>query len=360
MRTGFNKFDVSDTLTLKGIAIACIALHNYYHLLGPVRENEFEFDPAQFTIFLRTMQDPRQAFQALFSFFGFHGVQIFIFLSAYGLALRHWDTSESWEEFFWSRVKKIYPMFLLAILACILYLGLPNPLGLIRRIFLGVALTLLGIENLVPGLGLPPVGPWWFLPFIMQFYALWSGLKRFVARFGAYALILLPSASLALMYLVNDALVARWSINLKETPIGHMNSICLGIFAARYGWLPGRASGLIGAALMVAGNAYHALWPLSAGGALLFALWLYRIAAPWLKGRAILTYLGTISLPLFLVNGFVRGPFLEIAWRQTWGYQLTLGFCSLALSILVAQFLQTLEAMLRSAFRPREPLERTS
>ena len=360
MRTRFDKFDVSDTLTLKGIAIACIALHNFYHLLGPVKENEFEFDPGRFTVFLQAMQDPRQEIQAFFSFFGHYGVQIFIFLSAYGLTLRYWDTPESWGSFMWSRVKKIYPTFLLAILACVLYLGMPNPLEMIRQNFGKIALTALGIETLIPGLSLPSVGPWWFVPFIMQFYALWPGLKRLETRFGVYALIALPCASLALIYLVNDALVARWSINLKETPIGHMPSICLGIFAARYGWLPGRAAGLTGAALMIAGSAYRALWPLSFGGALLLALWLYRIAAPWLKGRAALTYLGIISMPLFLVNGFVRGPFLEIAWRHTWGYQLTLGFCSLGLSILIAQLLRASDGMLRSVFRPSQSLERVS
>jgi peptidoglycan/LPS O-acetylase OafA/YrhL len=360
MRRGSNKFDVSDTLTLKGIAIACIALHNYYHLLSPVKENEFEFNPPRFAIFLQTMHDPRQQVQAFFSFFGHYGVQIFIFLSAYGLALRYWDTPESWGEFFRSRVKKIYPMFLLAMLACVLYLEISNPLDMICRNFVGFALTLLGIENLIPGFGLPPVGPWWFLPFIMQFYAIWPVLKRLVARFGAYALIALSSGSLALIYLVNETLVAHWSINLKETPLGHMPSICLGIFAARYRWLPGRAAGLLGAALMIAGNAYHALWPLSSGGALLLALWLYQLAAPWLKRRAALTHLGIISMPLFMVNGFVRAPFLEIALRQPWSYQLILGICSLAFSILVAQVLQTSEETLRSAFRPSESLERTS
>jgi peptidoglycan/LPS O-acetylase OafA/YrhL len=359
MRAGFHKFDFADTLALKGLAIASIALHNYYHLLGPVKENEFGFDPARFTIFLKTMQDPRQEFQALFSFFGFYGVQIFIFISAYGLALRYWDTPESWADFFWSRVKKIYPMFLLAILACALYLQLLNPLGMIIHDFERLALTLLGIENLIPGVGLPPVGPWWFVPFIMQFYALWPYLKRFAARFGVSGLILLSCSSLALVYLASDILLARWSINLMETPIGHMPEICLGILAARYGWLPGTAAGLMGAALLVGGNAYQALWPLSFLGALLLALWLYRIAAPWLRGRTPLNYLGICSMPIFLVNGFVRGPFLEIARPETWFYQLTLGFCSLALSIFMARLLQASEE-LRSAFRSSASLERTS
>jgi peptidoglycan/LPS O-acetylase OafA/YrhL len=360
MRTRLNKFDVSDTLTLKGIAIACIVLHNFYHLLGPVKENEFEFDPGRLTIFLQAMQDPRQVIQAFFSFFGHYGVQIFIFLSAYGLALRYWDRPQSWGDFMWSRIKKIYPAFLLALVTWVVFRGMTNPSAMIHYNFGKVALTVLGIRSLVPGAGLPSVGPWWFLPFIMQFYALWPALKRFTKRFGPPGLIVLICASVVLLYLVNDILVARWSINLKEMPIGNMASICLGILAARYRWLPGTAFGLIGAALLVGGNAYHALWPLSFGGALLFALWLYRIAAPWLRNRAALTYLGVISMPLFFVNGFVRMPFFAIAQQNDWVYQLTLGFCSMGLSILVAQLLQNTEQMLRSAFRPSESLERVS
>jgi hypothetical protein len=35
-----------------------------------------------------------------------------------------------------------------------------------------------------PGLGLPPVRPWWFIPFIMPFYAIWPMLRRLTNKFG--------------------------------------------------------------------------------------------------------------------------------------------------------------------------------
>lgn len=43
---------------------------------------------------------------------------------------------------------------------------------------------LAGISNILPGFGLPPVGPWWFIPFIMQFYAIWPMLRRLTNKFG--------------------------------------------------------------------------------------------------------------------------------------------------------------------------------
>ena len=58
----------NDTLVLKGIAILAIVLHNFFHLLGLVRENEFAFDPARFRVFLSTVQDPGQSVQAIFAY----------------------------------------------------------------------------------------------------------------------------------------------------------------------------------------------------------------------------------------------------------------------------------------------------
>jgi peptidoglycan/LPS O-acetylase OafA/YrhL len=90
-------------------------LHNFYHSIpGAVLENEFHFVPTHFQNFLETVVDPRQTFQALFSFLGHFGVQLFMFLSAYGLALKYW-TTPSWRSFVWSRIRKLYPMFFLAV-----------------------------------------------------------------------------------------------------------------------------------------------------------------------------------------------------------------------------------------------------
>jgi peptidoglycan/LPS O-acetylase OafA/YrhL len=334
------RLDRKDTLILKGLAIASIALHNYYHLLGPVKENEFEFDPVRFTVFLQTILDPRQSVQAFFSFLGHYGVQVFVFLSAYGLAKSHWDTPEHWKPFMWSRARKIYPTFFVAVFAWALSFRVLaiNPLQQVGP----VVLTALGVENVVPGLGLPPVGPWWFLPFIMQFYCLWLGIRWIVKRYQITCLILLSVCSIASLYIANDLLVRRWSINLLETPIGHLSEICLGIFAARYGMLPGKTAGLIGGVLLLAGNANRAFWPLSCLGALLLILWLYQIVPQRLKNLAFLRDLGSCSMALFFINGIVRMPFLSVAQQKPWLWALLLGFASTALGVLIAHVLTPL------------------
>ncbi len=169
MRSGSFRLDLEDTQVLKGIAILVIVLHNYFHLLTPIRANEFSYDPARLTAFLRAMHDPRLAVGAIFAYWGHYGVQIFMFLSAYGLATRYWDQPMGWGQFIWSRVKKIYPTFLLSVLLWALFIGatisILGPIGPLRKNAAALLLTFLGVENLVPGLSLPPVGPWWFLPF---------------------------------------------------------------------------------------------------------------------------------------------------------------------------------------------------
>jgi len=110
--------DLKDTVVLRGLGILAIVLHNLYHSIPKaVLEMEFGFDRERFPRFLATVGDPRQTFQTLFSYFGHFGVQVFIFLSAYGLALKYWQTP-SWSGFVWSRIRKIYPMWFLALGFC--------------------------------------------------------------------------------------------------------------------------------------------------------------------------------------------------------------------------------------------------
>ena len=352
MRNGGFKLDLEDTLVLKGIAILAIVLHNYLHLLIPVHENEFTHDPARLAAFLGAMRDPRLAVQAVFSYWGHYGVQIFMFLSAYGLATRYWDRPMGWGSFIWSRVKKIYPTFLLAVLMWALFIGgvvsLLGPVGSVKRNATALLLTFLGVENLVSGFGLPPVGPWWFLPFIMQFYCVWPALRRFGARFGVRGLILLCCVSVAVVDIANPVLDRRWQINLFETPLGHVPELCLGIAAARYGMLSKRWAGVAGVILFAAAMAIEPLRPVRFVGVLLFALWLYMLARDHMRHYRPLLYLGGCSMALFFVNGFTRYPFLVLAIElNTWFWGLLVGFFSAGFAVILAQIVATIEKKLR-------------
>ncbi len=161
------ELDSRDSRILKGLAIAAIVFHNFFHLVNPAREDEFSFDPARFQLFLHEVGHPTLTIQTMFSFWGHYGVQIFVFLSAYGLAKSHWHDAEPWEHFLMGRIKKLYPVFGLVIVPwmitqCILV----GRLRFTTHIAPELALMGLGASTLF-GVAVP-IGPWWFIPFYLS------------------------------------------------------------------------------------------------------------------------------------------------------------------------------------------------
>jgi peptidoglycan/LPS O-acetylase OafA/YrhL len=342
-----NWLDFRDGLILKGAAILAITLHNYYHWLSPVKENEFSFRPEHFQALLAGLQDPHVAFQSLCSFFGHFGVQIFIFLSAYGLTIKYWDSGQQpWAAFVWGRVKKIHPMFLAVIAIWGILFALRHrfsiPAAEIKQDAAAIVQTLLGVSNFTQTFDTLPVGPWWFIPFIMQFYAIWFLLCRITDRFGKAGLLVTASSCLAVTYFLNDVLY-RWGINLMLTPIGHMPEFCLGIASARYGFRPTRWHAMAAAVVFFLSCQYAAWWPFGFLSVLILMLGIYEALRPILRNNAFLYYLGEISMPLFLLNGVIRKPFigLDQQWNN-WFYGLVLGLVSTAVAILVAGVLSAL------------------
>jgi peptidoglycan/LPS O-acetylase OafA/YrhL len=349
-------YDLRDTCALKTIGILAIVLHNFYHSIpGATLENEFFFEPGRFETFLASVVDFRETFQSTLSYFGHYGVELFIFVSAYGLALKYW-TTPSWGSFVWGRIRKIYPMFFLAV-GLWLLLRLIEHRSEFPEFVLGwsdeLVLTTLGIINLVPGYGLPPVGPWWFLPFIVQFYCLWPALAAFSRRAGVPGLLALAVVSLGVTIVAGPFLVHKWSFNLTENPLGHMPEICLGIACARYGARVGPVSALLATVLFVLGNLRSAFWPLTFICALIVILYLYRLVAGVLRKTRFIDKIAEISMPLFFVNGFLRSPFRHITiYLDRWYVELVAGWAFALFSVGVAYGLLRIEQRIFSR-RPK-------
>lgn len=334
--------DNKDTTILKALAILAIVFHNFFHVAVNVHENEFDFRPERFGVFLQAAVHPSLTIQALFAFYGHYGVQIFIFLSAYGLAKTHWDDPSSWHAFMWSRVKKLYPMFTLVLLfwaaLAAMHLG---TLWVIRDASPHLLLMLAGVSTLVPNLGLPPVGPWWFIPFIMQAYALFPLLRWLTRRYGWPFLVVLSFVCYFITHLANPFL-AHWMINLSMTPIGRMRVLCMGIIAARYPINVRSYVALPAFAVFILGSRYFAFAHFSSLAAVVVCLWLYGKLRPWLRESNNLAKIGQYSLGIFLVNGIVRVPFVYFA--HTADLQLTLSIANAAVSIAIASFFHYLLA----------------
>ena len=331
-------FDRHDTLVLKGVAIVGIVLHNFFHLVSPARQNEFHFHPGGFDVFLHEFSQPSHAVQALFSFFGHFGVQIFIFLSAFGLAMGHWD-DDSWPRFMWGRIKKLYPTFLLIVIPWLCAIRFViGPHRLLEDVAPQVVAMLLGISPLI-GYGLPPVGPWWFIPFIMQFYAMWFGLRWIAKRFGWPGLLLIAATCVMITQVANP-LLDRWSVNLLMTPIGRMPVICFGIAAARF---PLRITAVLsaaGLATLIAGSIYAPAFLFTFLGMLLASLWVYMQLRDVLRGSGLLIWIGERSMLIFLLNAIVRNEL--VGKPSTPAAQLPWGLLSAALSIAIADVIARL------------------
>ena len=346
--------DLKDTAILKALAITAIILHNFFHLIGPTHQNEFSFSAARFPLFVQTMLRPELAFQAFFTFFGHFGVQVFIFLSAYGLAKSHWNDGSSWAGFMWRRVKKLYPDIGLAVLPwVIINCFLAGPSWFVQVLGLQTLLLLLGVSTIL-GFGLPVVGPWWFIAFIVQFYAMWLPLRSFAKKFGWLGLICLTVLCVGLIYAANSWL-AHFGLNLLLTPMGRMKSICLGIAAARYplripGWLA-----IASVAVLMLGSAYYAVWPLSFLAALLIFLWSYMALRDTLRRLPLLERLGRYSLLAFLLNGLVRLAFLPYA--TTPAKQLLYGAAELVTTFACSAIIYEVVHRRRRVVAPARPLD---
>src|SRR5579862_1722318 len=328
-----HNLDPVDSAILKALAITAICLHNFFHLIMPVRQNEFSFSAARFTAFLHTAQDPSLAVQAFFSFFGHYGVQVFVFLSAYGLAKAHWDRNETWSAFMWSRIRKFYPTFLVIVGGwAVGEAVLLGPLVFVKQMGLHLVLMLLGVSTLV-GFGLPQIGPWWFIPFIVQFYAVWPFLRKLTHRFGWRVLLALSLFALVTTWLANP-LLSRWGLNLLYTPIGRLPVLCMGIAAARYPLRIRGSLAAVAAIVLLLGSHYAPLWPFTMPSALLLALWAYIRLRDSLRSFLWLKRLGEYSLLVFLLNAIVRNH----SWLfvHSPGLQLLCGCASTLLSFALA------------------------
>jgi peptidoglycan/LPS O-acetylase OafA/YrhL len=178
------------------------------------------------------------------------------------------------------------------------------------------------------------------MPFIMQFYLLWPLLNRFSQKYRVPGLLALAVSCLGVTFCINDFLVQRWSINLLESPVGHMPEICLGIAAARYGLRSRGIYAAIAALVFLARYLVGRIWLLSYITALIVMLWLYTIGRRWLKSSKVLQYLGRCSLAIFLVNGFIRVPFLSLALQYpNWSAGILFGILSAAAAVGVSHFL---------------------
>lgn len=361
--------DKIDADLYKGIAILMIVLHNFMHLLPIPQQNEFAFYPDSFFDFIHLiLSEPQNTIQGTLSFFGHYGVQIFVFLSAYGLAKKYSIYRLKYWPFIWQRIIKIYPAFILAVLAWLIlrgwvmdWHGILGPIRILFWNFDDLILKFLLLPNFLWGNPLSPVGPWWFIPFIFQFYLIFPFLLSLYSRWGGPILLVLSVLSIVLS-IISVGRIAGF--NIYFTVLGHLPEFCLGIYLARKDDVVIRVPSLIILAAFVIyfiGNMYEIFWHVSHLSFLVLLLAAFTYVVPKIKNnrtfKEMFLFFAAISLPLFLVNGFLRNPY--ISWATDYNHWLlTIALCLLSLmtSVLVALALSKIEKQLMSKANTETPI----
>jgi peptidoglycan/LPS O-acetylase OafA/YrhL len=347
-----------DVDVYKGVGILLIVLHNYFHWVNPEPgSNEFTFEPDRIVALLRFLKEqPLNAFDLFFSYFGHYGVQIFIFVSAYGLTRTYRDGVDGWLAFMWRRAARIYPTFFLAVVAHAIFVVTfwhPDFVWYLKAYALELSL----LSNFWFGNQFFLVGPWWFFSFIFQLYALFPLLLRIAIRHGTAGLIVVGATGLALSVLSNTFLASA-GVDIKVTVLGNLTVVCLGIYLARARDLSIPAYAVLAATIVfVAGNWLEPLWYLTPICATVLAIvgldWGIARMRKWQPAYRAIRYYGTISLPLFAVHGMMRGPFVDHANADhTWYVSVGLGVLFLLAATAAAQLLLWTETIGRKALAP--------
>ena len=192
--------NTAETAVLRGIAILVIVLHNFLHVMPQSPgENEMDFDARRgaAVVELASRTNSAATPRLLFWSFGHYGVQIFIFLSAYGLTRKFAARVPDLRRVPRKPLRKNLPAvsvghpFLPGVGRQVVRPGLDaaqcEVLWYGKGSALLLKLTLL--SSVLPEQAFRPVGPWWFVPFIFQFYAVFPLLFAAERRWGSPVLV---------------------------------------------------------------------------------------------------------------------------------------------------------------------------
>lgn len=352
----------NDAIIYKAIAILCISIHNFTHWLPySPGENEFKFNEHYWENFVQLLAV--NPFNALFSFYGHYFVQVFIFLSAYGLALKYIKDKPNYKSFLLNRIDKIYLPFSLAIVLVVIIreglyifenfdgvLNLSEAIKAMASPIVNGILKMLLISPYLIGFELSGSGPWWFVPFIMQLYIVFSLLMR-ISNSGAFPLLMLGLAGLLMTYLFDNI---EGGLNLRFNPIGHLPVICLGIYLARYEINKSMFKLIIVSSFIISflSNTYFELWYLGNVSILIILLFVLHVVAKLINCsefiRKYALFIGEISIYIFLVNGVVRELFIPFAMgNKSISIEIFLVLSSLSLTIGISYLLFRAEEAIR-------------
>lgn len=281
-----------------------------------------------------------------FSYFGHYGVQLFIFISGYGLMKAYGFKRFSTKVFFIKRLKRIYIVFLLAIIILLIYNNIvfDDQITLLKLKSVFFRLTLLA--NWIPERVFSLSGPFWFYSMIVQLYICFP-LLLYINKKFKYGLWLSLFSSFIFVAILNPFFVSI-EMSLYYNFLGHLPVFILGLIVAsqedfKYPkWLI-----IISFVMFISGQMIESLWYFSQLTFVALSIPLILWFIEKIKIRRILIsliFVGNLSMYLFAIHGFMRKPWVTFSnstSSATWEYLYFFTF--LLIVFVMAIFLRELE-----------------
>ncbi|MDY0280903.1 MAG: acyltransferase family protein [Salinivirgaceae bacterium] len=349
-----NPITKEQTSYIKGVGILLIVLHNFLHWVGPnPGENEFDFAVSRGNALLNQLVEmPTEFLNILFSYFGHFGVQLFIFMSGYGLALSFMNFKGSNLQYIKSRITKIYPTFLIGIFVLLVYLaytrgGFPN-----MDWWTQMSYKLLMINNWMPDEALSINGPWWFYSLIFQLYLLFPFVFYCIKRWNSAGFIVMSVASYALIFSTFQPLMHSKLYIMANAP-GHIPEFALGIFLALNPKIRINIWFIVLSVIaFIWGNIHFSGFPFTflAISLLMFALFqrIFKRRKNALTQTHYLVFYGNLSMYLFAVHGFFRPQIIGLIQGGPWWIKLFYALVFLLITTGVALSARSLHSSINN------------
>lgn len=334
---------------IKGVAIILIIFHNFFHWTKPfIGENEFYFNNSYFANYLNSFQYSISFFFRLsFAYFGHYGVQIFIFLSGYGLYKSQLNKSNSFILFIKKRFIKIYPVFILATILALFTNHFSGNYQLSLKSLASFILRLTPIVNFIPIKALNISGPFWFYSMIIQLYLLFIPLIYFKKRN-----ILYPTIFVLFCFIItittNNYFYSN-GVSLYYTFIGNISVFFLGIISASlpitfiFSNIWKRLLTYIFALIIFYwGQKNEYIWHFTQVSFLILILPILKFLSN--LDIKFVNFIGKYSMYLFACSGFLRQPWVKLYNTSTDSFSKSLFLLAYFISVaLVCKILVLLE-----------------
>ena len=309
-----NIFDKENSNIMRGIAILSIMLHNFFHYgFSFANENEMSFSQAKADLFFSTIYPPSwDIIGHLFSFLGWIGVPVFVFLTGYGLSIKypHQNTINTIAYLKHNYLK-------------LLFLLIPAMLFFVSINLLNGNLTDIGIKlislSMLQNLCYPllKINPevYWYFSLTFQFYLIFLLFRK---TFNTHVLLAISILSIIIMGFLGQSDFVNGMSIYRHCATGWFPLFAMGVWWANKNQFYQFSNSniitdtiffIVSFVLTISMNTNYVSWLFVPIISLLMFVYLSRIIARFTYTARIFKYLGYYSAVIFVTHPIARATY---------------------------------------------------